>query len=234
MGDASYIPETTKETLPNLNFSNKLLFTFSTQWNVFSCLAQFICYRKFGSQRLAESTAESYRTPPPKWVPCFSLTKDKIRSIRLNIHCPSLLKIFYDSLLAQWMNFCIFLIGDFADVICSCAQFAELQPYAVLNLMCLKGLHTGKKLLVFASSSQSRKSAFKHVRDKSCVAVARESLSCMADRRMVGNSKWVWEGERTPPASDLLALHALVFPLSRPFGQCRLSFPSPLDPCHAG
>ena len=66
-------------------------------------------------------------------------------------------------------------MGDSAlltvDLIFSRAQLAELEPFAVLNLMCLKGLHTFKvsrhTSLIFAGSSGS---AIKHVREKSCVA----------------------------------------------------------------
>ena len=42
-------------------------------------------------------------------------------------------------------------------------------------------------------------------------------VACVAGRRKGGKSKWAREGD--PPASDLLALHALVFPLSFPFGR---------------
>ena len=54
MGGASYIFDTTKVTLLQLNFSNKLLLTLSTEWNYFLSLYTMHMLSKIWVQRLAE------------------------------------------------------------------------------------------------------------------------------------------------------------------------------------
>ena len=56
-------------------------------------------------------------------------------------------------------------------------------------------------------------------RGRSVVSFA---TTCVAGRGKGGKSKWA----RDPPASDLLALHALVFPPSFPFGHLSRKLPS--------